>query len=84
MRATVMFGAGDVRVRQVPDPKIEAPTDAIIRLSATCICGSDLWPYRGIEPVQGTAPRGHEYVGIVGQVGSAVGTRAKEMYVCVE
>ncbi len=84
MKATVMHGAGAVRVGQVPDLKPEVPADAIIRLSATGICGSDLWPCRGIEPVQRPAPRGHEYLGIVGHVGSTVGTRAKEMHVCVE
>ena len=50
------------------------PTDAILRLSASCVCGSDLWPYRGIEPVQGPSPMGHEYVGIVQAVGSQVST----------
>jgi threonine dehydrogenase-like Zn-dependent dehydrogenase len=56
------------------DPKIVEPADAILRLSATCVCGSDLWPYRGVEAVQGPSPMGHEYVGIVEQVGSAVTT----------
>jgi threonine dehydrogenase-like Zn-dependent dehydrogenase len=52
-------------VEERQDPKIIEPADAILRLSATCVCGSDLWPYRGIEPVQGPSPMGHEYVGIV-------------------
>jgi threonine dehydrogenase-like Zn-dependent dehydrogenase len=69
-----MYAAGDVRVETRDDPKILEPTDAIIRLSATCVCGSDLWPYRGIEPFEGPAPMGHEYVGIVEEVGSAVRT----------
>ncbi len=56
------------------------PVDAILRVTSAGVCGSDLWPYRGVEPVQGPAPRDHEYLGIVGQVG----TRAKEMRVCVE
>ena len=56
------------------DPTIVEPTDAIIRLSATCVCGSDLWPYRGIEAVDGPSPMGHEYVGIVEEVGSDVRT----------
>ena len=56
------------------DPKIVEPTDAIIRLSATCVCGSDLWPYRGVEAVEGPAPMGHEYCGIVEEVGSQVTT----------
>src|SRR3954463_8801986 len=70
MRGTVLYAPGDVRSEERPDPKIIEPTDAIIRLSATCVCGSDLWPYRGIEAVHGPAPMGHEYVGIVEQVGS--------------
>src|SRR3954454_8834006 len=72
MRAVVLHAPGDVRVDDRPDPSIEKPTDAIIRLAATCVCGSDLWPYRGIESVDGTAPMGHEYVGIVDDVGSDV------------
>lgn len=66
-----MQKAGDVRVEEVDDPTIVEPTDAIIRLSATCICGSDLWPYRGIEPVDHQV-MGHEYIGVVEQIGSAV------------
>jgi len=61
-----------VRSEERPDPTIIEPTDAIIRLPATCICGSDLWPYRGFDPVTQPAPMGHEYVGIVEEVGSAV------------
>ncbi|MCC6728744.1 MAG: zinc-dependent alcohol dehydrogenase family protein [Chthonomonadales bacterium] len=72
MYATIMHGPGDVRYEQVPDPKIEKPTDAIIKLSATCICGSDLWPYRGLSPQDGPAPMGHEYCGVVVEVGSEV------------
>ena len=72
MRGAVLHAPGDVRVEQRPDPRIEKPTDAVIRLSATCVCGSDLWPYRGIEKVDGPAPMGHEYVGIVEEVGSDV------------
>jgi threonine dehydrogenase-like Zn-dependent dehydrogenase len=74
MRGAVLYAPGDVRVDDRPDPEILQPTDAIIRLSATCICGSDLWPYRGIEAVDGPAPMGHEYVGIVEDVGPAVAT----------
>ena len=69
MRGVVMYTAGDVRVEEREDPKILEPTDAVIRLTATCICGSDLWPYRGVEPVDHQV-MGHEYVGIVEQVGS--------------
>src|SRR4051812_20002178 len=72
MRGTVLHAPGDVRVEDRPDPTIEQPTDAVIRLAATCVCGSDLWPYRGIEAVHGPAPMGHEYVGVVEQVGSDV------------
>jgi threonine dehydrogenase-like Zn-dependent dehydrogenase len=72
MRGTVLYAPGDIRVEERDDPRILAPTDAIIRLSATCVCGSDLWPYRGIETVNGPTPMGHEYVGIVEEVGSEV------------
>ncbi|MEV4294607.1 zinc-dependent alcohol dehydrogenase family protein [Microbispora rosea] len=72
MRAVVMYAPGDVRVEQREDPKILAPTDAIIRLSATCVCGSDLWPYRGLDKYDGPVPMGHEYVGVVEEVGGEV------------
>jgi threonine dehydrogenase-like Zn-dependent dehydrogenase len=74
MRGAVLYAPGDVRVEDRPDPTIEQPTDAVIRLAATCVCGSDLWPYRGIEAVNGPSPMGHEYVGIVEEVGSGVRT----------
>ncbi|MGY1634359.1 zinc-dependent alcohol dehydrogenase family protein [Geodermatophilus sp. SYSU D01186] len=74
MRGAVLHAPGDVRVEDRPDPTIEQPTDAIIRLAATCVCGSDLWPYRGVEPVNGPSPMGHEYVGVVEEVGSEVTT----------
>ncbi|MER6375588.1 zinc-dependent alcohol dehydrogenase family protein [Streptomyces mirabilis] len=73
MRATVIHAPGDIRVEDAPEPKIVNPTDAIIRTVATCVCGSDLWPYRGLEPVGDPHPMGHEYVGIVEEVGSKVG-----------
>src|SRR3982751_3957510 len=72
MRSAVMHAPRDVRVEDPPDPRIEQPTDAIVRLSATCVCGSDLWPYRGVEKLDGPTPMGHEYVGIVEQVGGEV------------
>ena len=75
MLATIMYGPRDVRFEQVDDPKILKPTDAIIKLSATCICGSDLWPYRGLQPTDGPAHMGHEYCGIVVEVGSEVRNR---------
>jgi len=74
MRSTVMHAPGDVRVEDRADPTITVPTDAIIRLSATCICGSDLWPYRGADQLQSPTPMGHEYVGIVEDIGSSVST----------
>jgi threonine dehydrogenase-like Zn-dependent dehydrogenase len=74
MRSTVLYAPRDVRVADRDNPKILAPSDAIIRMSATCVCGSDLWPYRGIDPVQQPTPMGHEYVGIVEEVGSDVTT----------
>ena len=72
MRGAVLYGANDVRFEARDDPTILEPTDAIIRLSASCICGSDLWPYRGVQPVEEPTAMGHEYCGIVEEVGSAV------------
>jgi threonine dehydrogenase-like Zn-dependent dehydrogenase len=72
MLATIMYGPGDVRLENIDDPKIVKPTDAIIKLSATCICGSDLWPYRGLQPSSGPAHMGHEYCGVVVEVGRDV------------
>jgi threonine dehydrogenase-like Zn-dependent dehydrogenase len=72
MRGTLLYGARDIRFEELPMPTITAPTDAIVRLSATCICGSDLWPYRGVQPVGAPVAMGHEYCGIVEEVGSAV------------
>jgi threonine dehydrogenase-like Zn-dependent dehydrogenase len=74
MRGVIMHAPGDVRVEDREDPTIIEPTDAIIRCSATCICGSDLWPYRGVDKLGEPAPMGHEYVGVVEQAGSAVKT----------
>ncbi len=74
MRGAVIHGARDVRFEERADPKIEKPTDAVIRMSATCVCGSDLWPYRGANPIDQPTPIGHEYCGIVEEVGSAVRT----------
>jgi threonine dehydrogenase-like Zn-dependent dehydrogenase len=74
LRGAVLHAPGDVRVEDRPKPVIEKPTDAIIRLAAACVCGSDLWPYRGIEAVDQPRPMGHEYVGVVEEVGSNVTT----------
>ncbi len=76
MKGAVLYGPRDVRFEERSTPKIIEPTDAIIRLSATCVCGSDLWPYRGINPITQPTPMGHEYCGIVEEVGNAV-TRIK-------
>jgi threonine dehydrogenase-like Zn-dependent dehydrogenase len=73
MRGVVMHAPGDVRVQDLDDPKIIEPTDAIIRVTAACVCGSDLWPYRGVEKVS-DQPMGHEYVGVVEEVGGEVET----------
>ena len=81
MRGAVLHAPGDVRLEQRDDPTIIQPTDAIIRLPATCVCGSDLWPYRGIEAVEGPAPMGHEYVGIVEEIGGAVRTIKRGQFV---
>jgi len=72
MKTTILYGTRNVKIEDREDPKVVKPTDAIIRLSATCICGSDLWPYRGISPVTEPMPFGHEYCGIVKEVGKDV------------
>jgi threonine dehydrogenase-like Zn-dependent dehydrogenase len=72
MRGTVLYGPRDIRFEDREDPKIIEPTDAVLRLAATCVCGSDLWPYRGVKPIDGPTPMGHEYCGFVEEVGSAV------------
>src|SRR5438128_2393713 len=81
MKATILYGPSDIRVEDRPDPTILRPTDAILRLSASCICGSDLWPYRGAQPVEQPTPMGHEYVGIVEEVGRAVKSVKKGQFV---
>lgn len=73
MRAVVMYAPGDVRVDETERPTILEPTDAILRITAACICGSDLWPYRGHDRVD-HQPMGHEYVGVVDEVGADVST----------
>lgn len=74
MNGTVLYGPRDVRFEERETPKILNPTDAILRISATCVCGSDLWPYRGIQAIAEPTPMGHEYCGIVEETGSAVKT----------
>src|SRR6266568_1535042 len=72
MRGAILYAPGDVRFEERDDPRIIKPTDAIIRMSATCVCGSDLWPYRGFNPTAEPSPMGHEYCGIVEEVGREV------------
>ena len=74
MRAAVFEGPGNIRIEQVPDPEVELPTDAVVRITAACICGSDLWSYRGYGSRQPGARIGHEFVGVVEAVGPEVRT----------
>ncbi|HSK27800.1 MAG TPA: zinc-dependent alcohol dehydrogenase family protein [Jiangellales bacterium] len=74
MRATLIYGERDIRVEDVPDPKVLQPTDAVVRVVAACVCGSDLWPYRGASPVRRPRRIGHEMVGVVEEVGAEVAT----------
>ncbi len=81
MRGAVRYAPGDVRVEDRPDPTIQQPTDAIIQLSAACVCGSDLWLYRGVEKLDGPRPMGHEYVSVVEEVGNEVTTITRGQFV---
>src|SRR3954465_206151 len=72
MQGTVLYGPRDICFEDRETPKIIEPADAIIRISLTCVCGSDLWPYRGLQPINGPTPMGHEYCGVVEEVGGAV------------
>ena len=81
MRGTVLYGANDIRFEERPEPAIVEPTDAIISLPATCICGSDLWPYRGIAPFPAATPMGHEYCGRVEEVGRGVTSLKRGQFV---
>jgi hypothetical protein len=74
LRANVIYGKGDVRVEERPDPGILRPSDAVVRVVAACVCGSDLWPYRGVSEVDSPRPIGHEFVGIVEETGADVRT----------
>ena len=74
MRATVMYRAGDVRIENVPDATIMHPTDAVIRITRACICGSDLWPYNELAPIETGRRMGHEAIGVVEAVGADVRT----------
>ena len=77
MRATLMYGAGDVRVEDVPDSRLHQPTDALVRITASCICGSDLHPYHSMSAGSDAAYMGHEFIGVVEETGSEVATLAK-------
>src|SRR5262252_1165731 len=81
MRATVLYGAHDIRFEDLPEPTIQEPTDAIISLPATGICGSDLWPYRGIASFPAATPMGHEYCGIVEEIGRGVTSLKRGQFV---
>ena len=72
MRATYLYGAGDVRVIDVPDPKIEQATDAVVRVTRACVCGSDLHPYHSMPATEDGASIGHEFIGVVEEVGAEV------------
>ena len=69
-----MYGAGDVRVQQLPDPTLQAPTDAVVRVLRSCVCGSDLHPYHSMPASEQGTPMGHEFIGVVEEVGSEVAT----------
>ncbi|MFB8350859.1 alcohol dehydrogenase catalytic domain-containing protein [Streptomyces niveus] len=82
MRATFLYKAGDVRVQDTPDPVIERPTDAIVRIVRSCVCGSDLHPYRTMDASDGPVPMGHEFLGVVEEIGTEVsGLRRGDMVV---
>jgi threonine dehydrogenase-like Zn-dependent dehydrogenase len=81
MRGAVLYGPRDVRFEERATPTIVDPTDAVISLSATCVCGSDLWPYRGLNAAAGPSPMGHEYCGIVEDVGRSVATIKRGQFV---
>ncbi|MEX2511212.1 MAG: alcohol dehydrogenase catalytic domain-containing protein, partial [Homoserinimonas sp.] len=69
MRATVIHGERDIRLDDVPEPALATGSDAIVRVVAACVCGSDLWPYRGVTPIRSPRRIGHEFVGVVEQIG---------------
>lgn len=83
MRVTTLHGDRDIRLEERPEPAIKRPTDAIVRVVASCICGSDLWPYRGAQPITPGDPIGHEVIGVVEEVGSEVSSFAAGDFVVV-
>ncbi|WP_167041726.1 zinc-dependent alcohol dehydrogenase family protein [Salinibacterium sp. ZJ454] len=74
MLATMIYGERDIRVEERPNPTLHLPTDAVVRVVASCVCGSDLWPYRGVNAVHSARPIGHEFVGVIEQLGADVAT----------
>src|SRR5881394_1737532 len=72
MRATVMFGAADVRIETIPDPRVIEPTDAVVTVTRACICGSDLWPYKAMEHSDAGRVMGHEAIGVVEEIGADI------------
>ena len=83
MRATVMYGAGDVRIENVPDARIAEPTDALLRVTRACVCGSDLWPYRDMARTEVGQSMGHEAIGVVEEIGAEVSRFARGDFVIV-
>jgi threonine dehydrogenase-like Zn-dependent dehydrogenase len=82
MRATLIYGAGDVRVQDVPDPAVQEPTDAVVSVLRAAVCGSDLWPYGSMPPAEQGRPMGHEFLGIIEDLGSEVsGLKAGDLVV---
>ncbi|GAA3139910.1 zinc-binding dehydrogenase [Streptomyces rectiviolaceus] len=82
MRAAVMYGAGDVRIEDRPDPKVQQPTDAVVRTVMSCVCGSDLWPYKAMPATDTGRAMGHEFLGVVEETGPAVsGVRSGDLVV---
>ncbi len=72
MRAAMIYGPGDVRLDEVEEPAVQLPTDVVVRTVASCVCGSDLWAYRGVQPTEEPRRIGHELVGVVEEVGEEV------------
>ena len=77
MRATLIYGKGDIRVEEVPDPRIQQATDVLVRVTRSCVCGSDLWPYQSAPEVEAGQRIGHEFIGVVEETGADVATLAK-------
>jgi threonine dehydrogenase-like Zn-dependent dehydrogenase len=81
MRATIIHGPGDIRVEDRDYPAVQLPTDVVVKVTASCVCGSDLWPYRGVKPIRKPAAIGHEFVGVVESVGADVTALAEGDFV---